>query len=80
MKPWLKYLLSIPENERIAIIAVLEALKLGKTETLDIKKLSGHEALYRIRVGERRIVVMKKDGRFEIVTIGPRSSSYRNLR
>lgn len=80
MKPWLKYLLSIPENERIAIIAVLEALKLGKTETLDMKKLSGHEALYRIRVGERRIVVMKKDGRFEIVTIGPRSSSYRNLR
>lgn len=79
MKPWLKYLLSIPENERIAIIAVLEALKFGKTEALDLKKLSGHETLYRIRVGERRIVVTKQDGRFEVVTIGPRSSAYRNL-
>ncbi|MGP3966911.1 type II toxin-antitoxin system RelE family toxin [Streptomyces sp. 6N223] len=47
----------------------------------DIKKLSGHEDLYRLRVGNHRIAYRVDDGQLVIVVIkaGNRRDVYRNL-
>ncbi len=47
-----KFIDKLPRNERIRVIKAIEMLPNGE----DIKKLKGHDALLRLRVGEYRII------------------------
>ncbi|MFB9637860.1 type II toxin-antitoxin system RelE family toxin [Streptomyces spiralis] len=51
-------------------------------EDVDVKKLSGHKDLYRLRVGVYRIAYMIDDGKLVIlvVEVGHRREIYRRLR
>lgn len=51
-----KLLIKIPKKDRIKIAEALKLLYLKKLGTLDRKKLKGYSAIYRIRVGNYRII------------------------
>ncbi|MEU6146059.1 type II toxin-antitoxin system RelE/ParE family toxin [Streptomyces sp. NPDC047081] len=71
--------------DRTAALRILHALsRLGDDpyrEDTDVKKLSGRDDLYRLRVGVYRIAYMIDDGRLVIliVEVGHRGEIYRRL-
>ncbi|MGR6972757.1 type II toxin-antitoxin system RelE family toxin [Streptomyces cynarae] len=71
--------------DQTTALRILHALsRLGDDpyrEDADVRKLSGHEALYRLRVGAYRIAYMIDDGRLVIllVEMGHRREIYRRL-
>lgn len=71
--------------DQTTALRILHALsRLGDDpyrEDADVKKLSGHDDLYRLRVGSYRIAYMIDDGRLVIlvVEVGHRRDIYRHL-
>ncbi|MEK7528645.1 MAG: type II toxin-antitoxin system RelE/ParE family toxin [Patescibacteria group bacterium] len=51
-----KLLKKISRKDRERISAIKESILNRKFENLDIKKLSGHKDLYRVRVGKYRLI------------------------
>jgi mRNA interferase RelE/StbE len=53
----------------------------SEPRSVGYKKLSGHENLYRIRVGDWRIIYAIEDKQLVVLVleISPRGSAYRNL-
>ncbi len=64
-KPAKKFIDKLPKNEKIRIVKAIEELPDGK----DIKCLKGHEGLYRLRVGDYRIIYTVDNGEFIIIII-----------
>ena len=71
--------------DQTTALRILHALsRLGDDpyrEDADVKKLSGHDRLYRLRVGVYRIAYMIDDGKLVIlvVEVGHRREIYRRL-
>ncbi|MBK6016216.1 type II toxin-antitoxin system RelE/ParE family toxin [Streptomyces sp. MBT53] len=71
--------------DRTSAMRILTALtRLGDDpyrDDADVKKLSGHDGLYRLRVGDFRLAYRIDDGRLIIlvVKIGNRRDVYRSL-
>ncbi|WP_405917383.1 type II toxin-antitoxin system RelE/ParE family toxin [Streptomyces sp. NBC_00728] len=71
--------------DRTSAMRILTALtRLGDDpyrEDADIKKLAGHEGLYRLRVGDFRVAYRIDNGRLIIlvVKVGNRRDVYRSL-
>lgn len=69
--------LSGPEQERIII--AIEKILAGETSKLDIKKLVGHQDLFRVRVGSMRIIFISNRHENTIIEMGRRSdTTYRD--
>ena len=51
-----KALLRLPDKQRQLLLAAFARVVAGNTDGLDIKKLRGHSDLYRLRVGDSRLV------------------------
>ncbi len=60
-----KFIDKLPRNERIRVIKAIEMLPNGE----DIKKLKGHDALLRLRVGEYRIIYTVEHGELVVLVI-----------
>ncbi len=60
-----KFIDKLPRNERIRVIKAIEMLLNGE----DIKKLKGHDALLRLRVGEYRIIYTVEHGELVVLVI-----------
>lgn len=75
-----KNLLKIDKNPRIAIVEALETLP-KQAEKLHIKKLQGYSDLYRVRVGDYRIVFkpMSDQTILLIALIAHRKDIYKQL-
>ncbi|MEV7782254.1 type II toxin-antitoxin system RelE/ParE family toxin [Kitasatospora sp. NPDC088351] len=58
-----------------------EALNAGDTAAFDIKVMQGHNARWRLRVGDYRVVYTLEDGQLIIwvLVVGNRRDVYRNL-
>ena len=56
MEKWKKQLRKIPRRSRDRIIAVLTLLFARDFSTLDRLQLKGHENIFRVRVGNYRII------------------------
>ena len=71
-----KFIDKLPANDKRRIINAIVQLPLGN----DIKKLKGHENLYRLRVGEYRIIYSINDDELIICIIdaGNRGQIYNN--
>jgi mRNA interferase RelE/StbE len=54
-----KALQKLTEKERIRIKSVLEKLNSDNPSSLDIKRLKGHEDIFRVRSGDIRIIYRK---------------------
>ena len=63
-KPAKKFIDKLPKNEKLRIIKAIEKLPEGE----DIKKLKGHDNIYRLRVGDYRILYTV-DNEFIVIVI-----------
>lgn len=62
-----KTILKIPDKQRKAVLAAAKQFRVGKLDNLDIKKLKGSKDLFRVRVGNYRIIMRTRPGRSPIV-------------
>ncbi len=77
-KKYLKYLARLPKQQRLKLALILENIGNLKLKSLDIKKLSGYENLFRCRTGKFRIVFEKGNCYGEIIEIETRGNSYKS--
>lgn len=64
-KPAKKFIDRLPQNEKRRIVEAIERLPEGS----DIKRMQGHEGLYRLRVGDYRILYTIDNGALVICII-----------
>lgn len=64
-KPAKKFIDSLPINERRRIVNAIERLP----DSGDTKRLQGHEALFRLRVGSYRIIYTVDNGQLVVCVI-----------
>ena len=60
-----KFIDGLPSNERRRVVAAIEQLPNGE----DIKKLKGHSDMFRLRVGEYRIIYTVDNGELIVYVI-----------
>lgn len=70
-----KFLAKLTKKEREQVKEVVEQLLSGNTKHLDVKKLKGFEGIYRVRIGNIRILYYASGGIINILTIERRSST-----
>jgi mRNA-degrading endonuclease RelE of RelBE toxin-antitoxin system len=76
----LKFLKRLQAQERIALEQVLKRLLVRDIKTLDIKKLSGYRDVYRVRVGNIRVIFLDTETHVEVLEISRRSGkTYRDF-
>ncbi len=70
-----KFIDKLPMNERKRIVCAIELLPNGE----DIKKLKGYDELFRLRVGEYRIIYSVDNGKLivYVVDAGSRGDIYK---
>ena len=56
-----KFLLKLDSGTRARLEDVIARILAGHTQELDVKKLSGKDGVYRVRVGRVRIQYIKSD-------------------
>lgn len=73
-KPAKKFIDRLPQNEKRRIVEAIERLPEGS----DIKRLQGHDGLYRLRLGDYRIIYNIDNGELVICVIaaGSRGQIY----
>lgn len=70
----------IPAKHRVRIMHVLKKIFVGDFSGIDRKKLAGYENIYRVRIGNYRIIYFDDDDRVILKAIRKRDeSTYRNL-
>lgn len=75
-----KALKKLTEKERKQIKALLLLLKRGDVLGLDIKKLKGHDSLFRARKGDLRVIYRQGKEDFFLLAIERRSEkTYRDV-
>lgn len=60
-----KFIDKLPKNEKIRIVAAIEELPNGK----NIKPMRGHDLLWRLRVGNYRIIFTKDNNEYVVIAI-----------
>ena len=70
-----KFIDGLPKNERARLAAAIEALPNGS----DIKQMKGHEGLFRLRVGDYRIIYTVDNGELivYVIDVGNRGEIYK---
>lgn len=74
-----KLLARIDKKNREKILFVITCIKNNKTKGLDIKKLHGLDGLYRVRVGNYRIIFEMNKSSLVIISISKRDEATYNL-
>lgn len=62
-----KALLKLTSSQRAQLLAKFELVVDGALIGLDVKKLKGHTDLYRLRVGDTRLVYRLQDGQKPVI-------------
>lgn len=68
-----KFLLKLSEAERTLLAETIRSIQEGKTKELNTKKLVGYEDIYRVRIGQIRIIYKKDTPDIQIL-----ETSFRN--
>lgn len=74
-----KALKRLSPKERLALKHILLKIKENDLSDFDIKKLKGHDNVYRIRKGKIRIIIFIKERKVKILTIERRSDNTYNF-
>lgn len=78
MEKWLKQLRKMPWHNRARVNEVLLQLFARNFIGLDWKKLRGYENLFRIRVGNYRIIYRDDGQKITVISIPPKSDNTYN--
>lgn len=70
-----KFLRKLDGSRRDSILELIYKIKLGDLDNLDIKKLKGKESLFRVRKGSIRIIFLKTESKYEIMSIDNRDEN-----
>ena len=70
-----KFLRKLSGAKQDEVYGILFKIESGKTQSLDIKKLKGHNNLFRVRVGDIRIVFYQNKKVTGVLFIGERGNS-----
>ncbi|MEK7185095.1 MAG: type II toxin-antitoxin system RelE/ParE family toxin [Patescibacteria group bacterium] len=71
-----KFLKRLSRDERVRVAQCIERIVNGKWgANLDIKKLKGYDEVYRVRVGNIRIIFFYKNKKTSIIAIERRSDN-----
>ena len=68
-----KALAKLSTKERKRVKSALGMLFASQTKGLDIKKLKGREDIFRLRIGDLRIIYRTKDKKISILAISRRN-------
>lgn len=80
MEKLLKFLRKLSSNELSLVQRAIDAIKRNDLVGYDVKKLTGHYDIYRVRVLNIRIIFRRIDGRADILDVGRRSEkTYRKF-
>lgn len=75
-----KLLARLTEKERQQILETIIALEAGKILNSNIKKLRGHQNVYRVRAGKLRIIFLNTEDEIKILEIARRNEkTYKNF-
>ena len=73
----------LPRDIKSKIDELIEVLKIWPipVKTHDVKKIKGREDIYRVRIGDYRVVYRyeKKENQTEILLVLPRSKAYKKM-
>lgn len=61
-----KFIDKLPQNEKKRVVAAIEKLP----NNVNVKKLKGHHDIFRLRVGDYRIIYTIDNGKLIITVIG----------
>lgn len=68
-----------PKEQKI-IKGILTRVERGEVEGMDLKRLKGHDSIFRVRKGDIRIIFSKSGGAISLLTIERRSEkTYRDF-
>jgi len=56
-----KVLNKLSEKEKAKLKQIIDLIRLGRLDGLDLKKLKGRKDVYRVRKGDMRVIFIKKD-------------------
>jgi mRNA-degrading endonuclease RelE of RelBE toxin-antitoxin system len=73
-----KALNRLSEKEKIKLKEIINLIRLGELDGLDLKKLKGRKDVYRIRKGDMRIIFIKKDFDTYILSVERRTDTTYN--
>ena len=74
-----KFLSRLDQAQRDKILVAILQIQSGNFENLDIKKLKGEIAHYRVRVGKCRIIFEANQGSFSLISIEFKSDNTYHL-
>ena len=75
-----KFLLSLSKKERQQIDSILEKIESGKLDSLNYKKLTGFDNLYRVKKGSFRVIYFQEDDTVNILDVRRRNEkTYKNI-
>lgn len=75
-----KLLRKIPKRDRFLLKEVIATILRGEGDSLHPKKLSGYNHIFRVRVGQYRIIYFWDSSKLIIKTVRKRDeSTYKNL-
>lgn len=69
----LKFLKRLSTKEFSSVEKILRKIHVGDTKNLDIKKLSGYQDVYRVRIKTVRIIFLITENRTDVLEISRRS-------
>lgn len=75
----MKFLKRLSRKELKRVLKVIDDIEKGNTKKLDIKRLSGHKNIFRVRVGDIRILFIQSKTEYRLVSIERRSDTTYNL-
>ena len=75
----MKFLKRLTRKELKRVLSVIDDIEKGSIEHLDINRLSGHKNIFRVRVGDIRILFMQSKTEYRLVSIERRSDTTYNL-
>ncbi len=75
----IKFLKRLSKKELKRVTKIIDDIEKGNTKKLDIKRLSGHKNIYRVRVGDIRILFIQSKVEYRVISIERRSDTTYNL-
>lgn len=73
-----KFLKKLSKKELAAVVVVLTKLKKRNIDNLDVKKLTGYKDVYRVRMGNLRIIFLDQADGIKVLEIARRSDNTYN--
>ncbi len=74
-----KFLKKLSKKELQKVLKILDLIESGNTDRLDIKRLTGHKNIFRVRVGDIRIIFIQSKIDYRLISIGRSSDTTYNL-